>query len=126
MDDVIDDLKHLLIFYVVPNPTVAVAMLNPQELGQPITLECNVSAVRGITSRVDIVWKKDNAYLTTIQGLNASFWSNNLAFYVDTYQIPQLNTSDDDTVYQCEVVINTSPPVMATDAVMFSLTGKYS
>ena len=99
-------------------------MLNPQELGQPVTLGCNVSAVRGITSRVDIIWKKDNVYLTTVQGLNASFFGNNGAFYMDTYHIPQLNTSDDGTEYQCEVVINTSPPIIATDSIIFNVTGK--
>ena len=99
-------------------------MLNPQELGQRVILECNVSAVRGITSRVDILWKKDDAYLTTIQGLNASFFSDGRAFYMDTYHISQLNTSDDGTVYQCEVVINTNPPIMATDTVIFNVTGK--
>jgi len=103
---------------------VAVATLNPQELGQPVKMDCNVSTVRGITSRVDIVWKKNNAYLTTVQGLNASFSSDGRAFYMDTYHIPQLNTSDDSTEYQCEAVINTSPPIIATDTVIFNITGE--
>jgi len=33
---------------------------NIQTVGQSLTLECSVTAVRGITSRVDIVWKNND------------------------------------------------------------------
>ena len=31
-------------------------VLNNQQVGDPLLLECNVTTVRGITSSVDIVW----------------------------------------------------------------------
>jgi len=42
--------------------------------------------------------------------------------YTSTYTIPQLSTTDDDRVYQCEVVINTSPSVMATGSATLDVT----
>ncbi|XP_065915772.1 hemicentin-1-like [Dysidea avara] len=93
---------------------VSVTAPNTQIVGQSLTLECSVTTVRAITSRVDVTWITDGSELQRINGINASFTSNNSAMYVSTYTIPLLSTTDDSRVYQCEVVINTSPPVMAT------------
>ena len=42
--------------------------------------------------------------------------------YKFTYNIPLLSTIDNGRVYHCEVMINTSPPVMATDSVTLDVT----
>ena len=82
-----------------------------------------MTTVRGITSRVDIVWSSDDeSELQTVNGTNASLTTNNSTIYTSTYTIPQLSTLDDGRVYQCEVVINTSPPVMATGSVTLNVT----
>ena len=79
--------------------------------------------VRGITSRVDIVWSKDGEELQRMNGTNAaSFSSNNFTMYISTYNLPLLSTTDYGRVYQCQVVINTSPPVMATGSVTLDVT----
>ena len=44
--------------------------------------------------------------------------------YSDTYTISQLNTTDDGRKYQCEIVINTRPPVMATGSVTLDVMGE--
>ena len=44
--------------------------------------------------------------------------------YTDTYTIPLLSTDDDSREYQCEVEINTSPPVMATGSVTLDVMGE--
>ena len=82
-----------------------------------------MTTVRGITSRVDIVWSSDDgSELQTVNGTNASLISSNSTIYTSTYTIPLLSTTDDGRVYQCEVVINTSPPVMATGSVTLDVT----
>ena len=51
-----------VIFHVnilVPTSTVSVTAPNTQTVGQSLTLQCEVTTVRGITSRVDIVWSSD-------------------------------------------------------------------
>ena len=90
---------------------------NTQTVGQSLTLECSVTTVRGITTTMDIVWSGDGIELQRLTEVNASFTSNNI-----NYTIPQLSTADDGKVYQCEVVINTSPPVMATGSVTLDVT----
>ena len=103
-------LSHVQIAVTIP--TVNLVAPNSQIVGQPLTLECSVIAVRGITSRVDIIWSNnDGSELQAFIGTNASLTNNNSEIYTSTYTIPLLSTTDDGRVYQCEVVINTSPTI---------------
>ena len=94
-----------------------------QIVGQSLTLECSVTTVRGITSRVDIMWSRGGVELQRINGTNASFSTDVSTIYTSTFTISQLNTADDDRVYQCEVVINTTPPVMDISNITLDVTG---
>ena len=96
--------------------------LNDQTVGQSLTLLCEVTIVRGITSRVDIVWSSNGIVLRRINGIIATTMNNSLV-YTDSYNISQLSTTDDGRVIQCEVVINASPPVMATDNITLNVMG---
>jgi len=69
--------------------------------------------VRGITSRVDIIWRSYGAVLRTVNDSSQIELGNSVVF-TDSYTIPRLCLVNQKEVYQCEVVINTSPPVMAT------------
>ena len=118
---------HNIIFYLiylVPSPEIVnVAVISTQRVGQPLTLECNVTTVRGITSRVDIVWSSDGSELMTIEGANVSFTSGSLETYSVIYNATQLNTSDDGRVLQCEVFVNTNPPLMTDNNITLDVTG---
>ena len=96
-----------------------------QIVGQSLTLECSVITVRGITSRVDIVWSSDGVELHRINGTNARFSIHVSTMYASTFTISQLNTADDGRVYQCEVVINTNPPVMDISNITLDVTGMF-
>ena len=111
------------IYTIVPTPSVTVTAPNTQIVGQSLTLECNVTTVRGITSSVDIVWSRDGDAVERMEVVNISSTTNNSVLYRDTYTISLLNTTNNGTVYQCEVVINTSPPVMANDSVTLDVMG---
>ena len=92
-------------------------------MGQSLTLQCEVTIVRGITSRVDIVWSSGNTVLRRINDTTATTMSNSLV-YTDSYSISQLSTSNDTQAIQCEVVINASPSVMASDSITLDVTGE--
>jgi len=47
---------HVIVTTIVPEPEVTVTAPNTQTVGQSLTLTCNAVTVRGITSRVDIIW----------------------------------------------------------------------
>ena len=100
-------------------------ILNDQIVGQPLTLECQVTTVRGITSRVDIVWSSNGSELNVTEGINVSSETNKSMSFTDIHVIRQLSTADEGRKYQCGVFIDTESPVMATDSVILNVTGKY-
>ena len=97
--------------------------LNTQTVGQSLTLQCEVATVRGITSRVDIVWSSDGAVLRRINNVLSTAMDNSLV-YTDSYTIPQLSTTDDGRVIQCEVGINASPSIMTNTSTALDIIGE--
>ena len=85
-----------------------------QTVGQSLMLRCSVITVRGITSRVDVVWSSNGVDLETVEA-NVSSITNNSVEYTAYYTIVQLNETDDGRLYQCKVVINASPPLVTDD-----------
>ena len=109
--------------FSVPTPTVNVTAPNTQRVSQSLILQCEVTTVRGITSRVDIVWSSNGTDLERTNNVSSTKMHNSLA-YTNSYTISKLNTTDDGRVIQCEIVINTSPSVMATNNVIMNVTGE--
>jgi len=98
---------------------------NNQTVGESLTLVCRVATVKGITSRVDIVWSSGGIQLKRIVvEAIVSSTINDTKLYENTYYISQLSTNDNERVLQCEVVIMTTPSIMATDNVTLDVTGK--
>ena len=96
---------------------------NTQTVGQSLTLQCEVTAVRGITSRVDIVWRSIGTELERMNGVSSTTIDNSLV-YTDSYTFSLLSEANDGRVIQCGVVINASPSVMATDSITLDVTSK--
>ena len=78
--------------------------------------------MRGITSRVDIVWSS-GVELERMNNVSSTTMGSSLV-YTDYYTISQLSTTDDDRVIQCEGVINANIPVMANDIITLDVTGE--
>ena len=97
---------------------------NTQTVGQSLTLQCKVTTVRGITSTVDIVWSSGGTELERMERVSSTTMDNSLV-YRDSYTISQLSTTDDGRMIQCEVMINASPSVMASDSITLDVTGEY-
>ena len=106
----------------VPPPAIIVTTDN-QTVGQSLTLLCEVTTVRGITSRVDIVWSSDITELERMNNVSSTTMDNSLV-YTDSYTISQMSTTDDGRVIQCEVVINTSPAMTNNFNATLNVTGK--
>ena len=70
------------------------------------------------------MWSSNGIVLRRINSTIATTMDNSLV-YTDSYNISQLSTTDDDRVIQCELVINASPPVMATDNITLNVMGMY-
>ena len=104
---------------------MALTAPNTQIVGQTLTLECSVTTVRGITSRIDIEWSFGNVLLQKIEGITGTLIVNDSALYETFYNITQVSTLDDDRVYECKAVINGNPQLTATDNITLDVTGIY-
>ena len=100
-------------------------ILNNQTVSQSLVLKCNVTTIRGITSRVDIVWSSNGLVFKRTKGFNHTSTSNNSVIYTDMYAIPQLSTTDEGRNIQCDTFINAVSTVTASDNVTLNVTGKY-
>ena len=110
----------------MPVPSAIVKILNNQTVGQPLTLECSIAIVRGITSRVDVAWSSNGIELNTVKGVNISSSTNDSLLLTDTYIISQLSTADENKEYVCEIFLDTEPLVNATSGVVLHVTGKHN
>ena len=110
----------MLFDILVPSPSV---ITTTQTVGQSLTLQCEVTTVRGITSRVNIVWSSGGTVLRRMNDTTATTMDNSLV-YTDSYTISQLSTTDEGRVIQCEGVINVNPLVTASNSTTLDVTGK--
>ena len=101
-----------------------IAANNQTEVGQPLILQCSVTTIRDINSRVDFVWISNGTELKRVEGVTGVSSTNNLAFYTDHYIISQLSIADNNSLYTCEVIINRSPLISATGNFTLNITGK--
>ncbi|XP_065889349.1 serine-rich adhesin for platelets-like isoform X2 [Dysidea avara] len=103
----------------IPTPNVIVTALNNQQVGDPLLLECNVTTVRGITSSVDIVWITNDTVVERDNNVSGKTVGNSVvySFVYNRDGIP-LREQDNRTVYQCNVQINTTPPVEANNLII--------
>ena len=97
---------------------------NTQTVGQSLTLQCEVTTVSNITSSVDIVWSNGSVELERTNNLPAAIM-NDTVVYSDSYTTDSLSTSNNGSTIQCQVVINTDPPVTNADTVELMLSGKH-
>ena len=86
-------------------------------VGQSLILHCSVNIARSIDRLVNFTWSSND---TTVRMLDQTEETQ------DHYVISQLNTSNDGQMYKCEVVVNTSPPLIASNILVLNITGKPS
>jgi len=103
---------------------VKVNASNNQTVGQSLTLECSVTTVRGITSRVDIVWSSNDVEIKRSNNITIKNRINSSELYEDTFSISLLNTTDDGRVYQCKMIIMATPSVVVANNITLDVSGK--
>ena len=110
---------------IVPIPDyINVTVPNTQIVGQSLTLKCSVTTVRGITSRVDIVWNSDGVELNRTETPNITSTTDDMIEYMDVYTITLLKDTDINRTFHCGMIINSIPPVIVNSDVTLDVTGK--
>ena len=104
---------------------MVVKALNIQAVGQPLTLECLVTVVKGITSRVDIMWSNNGVGIN--ETTEATIYSSSIdsTVYKSIYNISQLNSSEDGSVYNCEGIINTTAVLISENNIILDIIGMH-
>ena len=109
---------------VFDNETLENETLGNVTVGDPLTLDCTVTAVRGISSPVDIIWTAGGRIVRRVDDITADI-ENDSAIYTDSFEISSLSAIDNGREYQCTVVINASPPVYSSDQFTLIFPGEY-
>lgn len=104
---------------------MSVTALSNQTVGQTLMLECNLTIARGINRNVDIMWNVSNGtVIKMINNANASSTTSTTLVYIDIYTISILSVNDDDEVYVCAAVINTTSQIMVDDNITLDVTSE--
>ena len=112
-------------FCLVPDPVVKIYAPSIQVVSKPLTLECNVTTVRGITSRVDIVWSSNGVELKRSEEMESNLTTNSSVLYMNSYTISQLGTVDEGRAYQCGIIVNQVLPITVNNSITLDVTGEH-
>ena len=110
--------------FIVPTPSVIVNAPNNQIVGQSLMVKCDITTVRGITSKVNVIWSSNGINLKRTESIRVSSMTSNSLLYKDSYTISQLSTADENRNYQCMTVIAAPSPVKTTNSVTLNVTSK--
>ena len=114
--------------FIVPTPLVQITLSDDKimrnlTIGDPLTLNCNVTAVRGISSSVNIIWTTGDIELRRVDDITADL-VNDSAIYTDSFEISLLSAIDNGREYQCTVMINATQQVDSSDQFVVILDGE--
>ena len=97
--------------------------------GQPLTLECTIVAVLGISSTLDIVWYADGLTVEVrrVDNITAmSIINNTAAVYGDSYVISSLTRQHNGRLYSCQAVINDKPLLITSSSIRLHVACKFT
>ena len=111
--------------FLVAAPTVNIRALENQTVGQSLMLQCDVIITDdGNTRSVNIVWSGDDTVLERMDVLFPTSVGNS-AVYTHRYTTPQLTTSDDGRVIQCEANVTEVTSVLYRSNITLDVIGEY-
>ena len=118
------NLDTIIMLILIINMYIDVTVVNNQTEDQPLILQCDVTTVRNLNSRVDFVWSSNGTELRRMEGFASKSTVNNLETYADHYIIPQLSTANNNTMYKCEVTVMERQLISITGNITLNIHGK--
>ena len=64
--------------------------------------------MKDITGTVDIIWTTGDTQVRRVNNVTASSSINSTSVYNDLFITPSLNVTDIGSIYQCEVLVNST------------------
>ena len=113
-------------FSIVPKPIVKMTAIGSQTMGDNLSLKCDANITKGISSSINFTWKINDTEIGDTGQVVKHPLSDTSVLYTNSLNISSLNSTDNNTVYSCQAVINTSLSVNVSDAVSLTIkiTGK--
>ena len=74
----------------------------------------------------DYVWISNGRELERVEGVTGESLTNNLTVYTEYYIILKLSITDNNSLYACKVIVNTSPLMSATGSITLDVIGKFT
>ena len=105
---------------------MSISVPNNLTTGQPLTMDCTMVAVRGITSRVDIVWYSSSGQLRSANNVTATIVNATTALYRDSFNISSLTRQHDGSLYSCQAVIYSEPSLFIYASIRLNVTCKFT
>ena len=98
---------------------ISITARNIQQVGYPLTLDCSIQKLSGITTPLEIVW------ITNTEILQRSNVTSNGSVYTNSYTIMQLTTALHGREIRC-IANRTDPEVTVMDSnnIILNVTGK--
>ena len=113
-----------IVFSLVPTPNIQVTAPSNQTGGQPLTLQCNITAVRGITSRVEVIWLDGSTTVRRMSNITAATITDNTTVYSDSLTIPSLTITHNNRSYTCQALIHATPLLVVSHNLTLNVTCK--
>ena len=100
--------------------------IGSQTMGDNLLLRCDANITKRISSSVNFTWKINDTEIGDTGQVVKHPLSDTSVLYTNSLNISSLNSTNNNTVYSCQAVINTSLSVNVSDAVSLTIkiTGK--
>ena len=93
-------------------------------IGDPLTLNCTATTVRGISSPVYIKWYTGGNIVRRVDNLTVAYTDDSV-IYTDLFEISSsLTAVDNGREYHCVLVINASQPLYSGSQITLNFTGE--
>ena len=82
--------------------------------------------MRGITSRVDIVWYNNNIPVRRVNNVTGTVVNGSAALYRDLFNISSLTRQHDGRLYFCQAIIYSEPSLSINSSIRLNVTCKFT
>ena len=93
-------------------------------VGDPLTLNCSVTTVRGVSSPVNIIWYTGGLEFRRVDNITANVL-NDSEIYTDLFTISSLSAIDNGREYSCSIMINATRPIYGYGYFLLLFPGEY-
>jgi len=91
-------------------------------IGEPFSLECNITVIKGIIGNVDVLWTANGTAIRRVNNVVGHTIGSQEMLHSDVYEISKLQPSDNNTIYRCEAIIRTNEPLNGSDNITLTIS----